>query len=192
MATSGPNLPGTGADDAAVGTVAWSSPTNIQADDATYAAASFTGDGDPLFRLTHYLKGTVFGFAIPAGATIDGVVAEIQRYRDAGGEGVDDNVVSLVVNGAVTGDNKAAVPPWPSSEAAASYGGAADGWTAGLTAALVNQANFGLVLQAKLNANDTITTTAYVDCFKITVYYTAAAGAAGVVTGVAMQPLMNF
>lgn len=40
MASQGPLSPSTVADDAAVGTVAWSSPTNAEADDASYATVT--------------------------------------------------------------------------------------------------------------------------------------------------------
>ncbi len=40
MTTSGPNFPGTGADDNTVGTVSWTTPGNITADDANYAIAA--------------------------------------------------------------------------------------------------------------------------------------------------------
>ena len=39
MADTGATLPGTGANDATVGTKAWTNPTNIQADDANAAFA---------------------------------------------------------------------------------------------------------------------------------------------------------
>lgn len=54
--------PGTLADDAAVGTVAWSNPSNAASSNDSYATASGAGG------TTHYLKATNFGFAIPAGA----------------------------------------------------------------------------------------------------------------------------
>ena len=67
MASQGPNFPGTGADDASIGALAWTSPGNILADDGNYATAT------PGFsQVTHYLEATGFAFSIPVGATING------------------------------------------------------------------------------------------------------------------------
>lgn len=145
MATQGPLGPVTAVDDATVGTVAWGTPTNVTADDASYATfdpgggasilevtiklvkggtvsgnnkstgatlggvegyVSYGGVAD-LWGLTlldtdinspnfgfvvsykefigttsHYLKCTNFGFSIPSGATINGLLLEIKALDD--------------------------------------------------------------------------------------------------------------
>jgi len=65
-----PLYPTGGSDDSAAGTISWSNPGNITADDASYATAAA--------GTSHYLKGA-FGFAIPSNATITGVMVEIKR-----------------------------------------------------------------------------------------------------------------
>ncbi len=69
--------PGTMADDATVGTWAWSNPNNAKLSDDTYANGDAVANGG----LSHYLKATNFGFAIPAGAVINGIVVEIEKNQ---------------------------------------------------------------------------------------------------------------
>jgi len=76
MPDTGAISPGTLADDAAVGAVAWTNPGNAASSDNAYAVFSTSG-----VQQSHYLKATNFGFSIPAGATIDGVAVSIERKR---------------------------------------------------------------------------------------------------------------
>src|SRR5438105_4772491 len=101
MASQGPSFPATAIDDASVGTVAWSNPTNITADDGAGAqgnAAIFGG-------LTHWLWGSNFGFTIPAGATIQGILVEWKKKATAGT--VVDNQVQIALGGTVQGSDYA-------------------------------------------------------------------------------------
>lgn len=67
------HFPATAADDNAVGTVAWTDPSNATAEDDAYAVATSAGT-------THYLKLTNFGFNVPESATVTGVkVAALRR-----------------------------------------------------------------------------------------------------------------
>jgi hypothetical protein len=178
MSSSGPNYPDSGTDDSAVGTITWTSPGNIIADDTSYASATGTSGA-----LTHYLKATDFDFAIAAGSTIDGVTVAIMRYstQDGALRYIYDNTVQLVVGGSVTGDNKAATTTkWPTSFAEASYGGAADKWGLTPTVDNVNGTDFGVVLAA--NIYGSAGATGYVDYITITVDYTASSGVSGSVT----------
>jgi hypothetical protein len=84
-------------------------------------------------------------------------------------------VVSLIIGGSVSGDNKAATSTkWPTTEADASYGGSADKWGLTPSAAQINASNFGVALSVK-NFGAT-GATASVDCIEVTVTYTEAAG----------------
>ncbi len=172
MSSSGPNSPGTGADDSAVGSFTWSSPSAIGAsDDSPSICGPVVASG-----ASHYLKATNFGFSITG--TIDGVVVEIERKR-GGATSVKDAVVKLVVGGSVVGTNKADTSTeWPTSDTYASYGGAADVWGATLTDTAVSASDFGVVLQTTFVKSGKAAPAAYVDHIRITVYYTAG-GAAG-------------
>ena len=62
---------GTQADLAGVGTITWSNPTNAASSNNSYATAAA--------GTSHYLRFSNFGFAIPTGATINGVTVGIER-----------------------------------------------------------------------------------------------------------------
>ena len=113
----------TGTDVSEVGTGIWLNPGYITADDTNYAQVTINSVA------SHYLQGSNYGFAIPANATINGIVVTIGRY-ESGTSGVNDSVVKLLKAGTVVGNNKAAaLTDWPSgSPAAAIYGSNADLW----------------------------------------------------------------
>ena len=167
MTTTGPNIAGTGADDSAVGTITWATPSNITADDGSEAAASVTASA-----ITHYLKGTNFGFSIPSGDTIDGILVEIDRRAQTASR-ITDVTVSIVKGGTVTGDNKAIGTTWPTALTYQSYGGAADLWGATWTDSDINASNFGLVISC---TNSSGTVGARVDAIRITITHTTPGG----------------
>lgn len=186
MASEGPLSPGTLVDDSAVGTVAWSDPTNAASSNDAWAVVSTTTDN----VLTHYLKVTNFGFAIPTGSTIDGITVSIERKASAAGstDFVVDEVVSLVKEGTVQGDNKKdAVTKWPLTEASKTYGSSSDLWGLTFTAAQINGSDFGLVLEARMR-RDSGTRTGSVDHITITVNYTLALSQISGSTSISLSP----
>ena len=66
-----PVYAGTGVDDSTVGTIVWTNPGNVTADDGSYAVAAA--------GTTHYVKTEAYGEAVPANATILGIVVEVNR-----------------------------------------------------------------------------------------------------------------
>lgn len=160
MASQGPLTVGTGADDAGIGTLAWNSPGNITASDSSYATASPGGAS----ATTHYLKGTNCGFSIPAGATINGILVEINRHG-SGSTAVQDNSVILTL---ASSQDKAAGGNWPTSDTRASYGGSSDLWGTSPTPTDINASTFG----AKISATVASAQTALVNDIQITVTYT--------------------
>ena len=176
MATAGPSLPGTGASG---GTgQAWVNPSNITADDATEATCTRYTPGD-----TAELQATNFGFAIPTGATIDGIEAVWERRADynSTGNNTKDKVVKLLIGGVLSGDNKAdTATRWPTSTASKTYGSSSDKW--GLTPLYsdVNASNFGVIVQGTIVGSNV----SRVDKATITITYTLA-GYSHSVTGVA-------
>ncbi len=165
---AGPAYPVTGADDASVGTHAWTSPGNITAGGA--GAAFVTGMD--VGATTHYLMGTGCVLNVPSDATINGVEVAIKRRDTDGTEQLIDNAVKLVKGGVVSGNNKAnTLTAWPASYAVRLYGGPTDLWGLALTAADVNAANFGAVLAVD---SPTDFGTPAVDEMQITVYFTPA------------------
>lgn len=163
MATQGPLPFGTIADDATVGTVAWTTPTNAAASDNSWTTAGLNS-GD----VTHYLKVTNAGFSIVGIPT--SVVLSIERNGTGAAQDVQDSTVKLVVGGSVTGPNKAVAVNWPTTtDAVATYT-----WTIptdlALTQAQVNASTFGAVLSATVIT--AVGSTARVDYLSMTVTYT--------------------
>jgi hypothetical protein len=159
--------PGTAEDDASFGSVVWSNVENVKVDDTSDATAA-TG-----FANSHYLKVTNFGFGIPAGSNIDGVIASIIRHGTVSYD-CKDVVVSLVVGGSVTGDNKGdTVNTWPVNPGQKDYGGATEKWGCTLTDSVINASNFGIVLAATGTVSWNVCSVQYM-C--LTVYYTPPAG----------------
>ena len=164
--------PGTCADDSAVGTVAWSDPDNAKVSDNVYSTAV----GTNLF-ISHYLKATNFGFTIPTGSTINGVLVEVEKKGGTVGGDFIDSTIKLVKGGTVSGDNKSVGANWLTTDTYSSYGSMIDLWGLSLTTADVNSSDFGVVLTCMSTSSNS--KTASVDHIRITVYYTEGTPSAG-------------
>lgn len=178
MSSSGPNAPGAMATEANGTSVDWSTPDEAKTSNNTYAycVQPFSS------RVSYYLNATTFGFAVPAGSTIDGIVVEIERKAKYNStyHYVDDGTVQLLVGGSRSGDNKAATAvKWPTSDAVVDYGSASDLWGLTPTVDEVNASDFGVsiaaVIRSEIGKGHT-NNTAYVDFISITVYYTEGGG----------------
>jgi hypothetical protein len=166
MLNKGPNLPGTGADDSAVGSVLWSNESEITLDNGLFAEASLNDD------ISHYLKADNFGFSIPSGVTITGIVVEwykAQLTTTRGAIAVIDNAVRIVKDGSIGSTDKSNGTAWGIGSLV-TYGGSSDLWGESWTAEDINDPTFGAVISAQLGASGS--NTAQVDYCKITVYYT--------------------
>ncbi len=157
------NSPSTVVDDASIGTLVWNTPANATASDNAYSFVSSNPGAT-----SHYLKATNYGFAIPTGATINGILVEVERKMSGPTPTIVDNEIKIVKSdGSIGTTNKSTGDTWTTSDVYASYGGQSDLWGETWTPADINNANFGAVLSV-------ITTlrTANVDHIRITVYYT--------------------
>ena len=166
--SSGATNAGAGADNAGVGTITWTNPGNVVAnDDANATVTSVPAGG-----ITHYLQATNFGFNIPSGSTIFGIQATIGKSNSGGtGNDIRDNIVSLIKGGAITGNNKAATGvDWPTSETPTTYGSSSDTWGTTWTPDEINASDFGLALSVT-NAHPSTAKNAAVDYMQITVFY---------------------
>jgi parallel beta-helix repeat protein len=157
----------TGTNVTGVGTLAWTNPGYITADDTSYATASVNQN-----VTTNYLEGTNYGFAIPSNATINGIGVTIGRYSSGtSSPRIHDVSVNLIKGGTIVGSNKAATTTdWPTTSiASTTYGSNADLWSTTWTPADINANNFGVALS--VNNTYTSSRTAYVDYIQITVTY---------------------
>lgn len=150
-------------------TFAWSNPGNVVSSNDVYAscfANSWT-------NTTEYLKATNFGFAIPDGATIIGILVEIEKRKSGSDNGQDHSVVIVKSNGSYgSTDKKITGSHWPTTDTYFSYGGSTDTWGEVWTAADINSANFGVAISADGVADASAGITFYIDHIRITVFYT--------------------
>jgi hypothetical protein len=158
------NYAGTVVDDASVGTIVWSNPTNAQEiDTGTYAAATML-----VAEVSHYLKATDFGFSIPSGATILGIQANI--YANDTATGVVDSSVKIVKGGVISGDEKAdTITSWPTATwKTTPWGGSTDLWGLSWTPTDINASNFGIAVSATPAGGNS---EARIYAFRITIFY---------------------
>lgn len=173
----GDSTAATFADDATVGTIAWTTPSNAAIVDGTSTTASAV----PLTTgISHYLKATGFGFAIPAGATIVAVSVEA-IVSAAAASAISASSVKLVKGGAISGNDRAATntTQFGTSLAIQRWGNTTDPlWGLSLTPSDVNASDFGVVFSVK-NTSGT-NRDANVDMLRVIVLYTNADGSDGV------------
>jgi hypothetical protein len=112
---------------------------------------------------------TGFGFNLPAGSTISGITAEVERAA-SNSNSIEDYDVYLLKAGAPSGNDKASTTDWTTLDSTRTYGGSTDLWGTTWTEAQVEASNFGLRLKAR-NLT-TSSRAAYVDHVEIRVYYT--------------------
>tara|TARA_R100000808_G_scaffold3310_1_gene11864 strand:- start:1370 stop:5290 length:3921 start_codon:yes stop_codon:yes gene_type:complete len=120
-----------------------------------------------------YLDVQNFGFDIPTGATINGIIVSVERKSNTGTV-KDASLRLLNASGVAAGDDKAKLlDAWPTSDASVSYGSPSDTWSISPTVAMVNDADFGVRLSVSGDVKDDV---ASVDHISMKVYYTADAG----------------
>lgn len=144
MATQGPLYPSTAANDTSVGSLPWSNPNNAKVSDGVYTlVGGFPGT-------TNYLKVTNFGFSIPSGESVLGILVEIEKLGLIG-TGITDYEVKLVKSdGTIGSTNKAdTVSAWPATDEFVQYGSNSDLWGESWAYSDINSASFGVVLSAQ-------------------------------------------
>lgn len=177
MATEGPLYAGTAASSGS-GDAAWATLDNAKIN-SDASATVYLWD----VEYSYYADLTNFGFAIPAGATINGVIAGV-RAKEETGPAMDGQVsaLQLIIAGVKTGTIKSVNTALTTTFSTVNNGGISDVWACVLTPAVVNATNFGVSVRLRnwTGADPGTLSLAYV---RLTVYYTAAAstgsGAAG-------------
>lgn len=162
-------FPETGDVDTAFGASNWSNSDRIVTSNDSYASI-FLND-----TLSVYLKGSNFGFAIPDGATINGIELGIEGYSNSP-NAYKDARVRIVKGGAIGSTDKANSAFYPTSEATVTYGSSSDLWGETWTSTNINASSFGAVLSVQCPDLDCLDLSKLVliDSFQITVYYTEA------------------
>lgn len=110
-----------------------------------------------------------FGFAIPAGATIDGIRMWIRRDTTAG-DTIRDRYVSLWDGTARVGTNQSTYPTnWSTSYEIVAYGGATDDWGGVATPEMLNDTDFGIYVSTQHYEDYAIS---YIDYIELQIDYT--------------------
>jgi len=170
-ATAGPNLAGTGGTAGSCNgttTFCWTSPGNITANDGVNAQVVLGANAS-----SNELQGTNFGFAIPAGSTINGITVEIKKQAVSGTGNPTDVDVTILKGGVATGTNlghTGAGNGWLTAGGIDTYGGSATLWGTTWTPADINATNFGVQISCTEWVG--FPATAGVDFIRITITYT--------------------
>jgi hypothetical protein len=128
-------FPGTGANNAGIGATAWTSPTNITANDNNVASCNAAAS-------SQYLVASNFSFTVPATATIKGITVKIGAAESsAGSETLNAQLQNE--SGTLFGSSKT-VSLSGTGETVYTYGSASDLWSATLTPTIVNDVDFGV------------------------------------------------
>jgi hypothetical protein len=136
MASTGNLFPGTGANNAGIGATAWTSPTNITADDGSNASCNAPAS-------SQYLVASNFNFSsIPANATIRGVTVRLEASESGAGS-VTVNAQLQDASGALFGSSKSTAVS-TTTMTVYTYGASNDLWGATLTRAIVTDPDFGV------------------------------------------------
>lgn len=186
MASQGPLYAGTAANFNDAGNVAWSSPTNVQGDTTATAATAAPGAAG---ATSQRLRATNFGFSIPSGNTITGILIEVERQANSANRGGwATNGVQVMKGGVDQASVGADTANWTTTKQIESWGGDGNLLGATLTPVDVNAIGFGASFKVIRNGN---AVTASIFRVRITVFHvtpvadaiiSGAGGGAGSVT----------
>lgn len=146
---------------------AWTNPGNAGVVDATYATATITAvDGE-----TATLRVTNFGFALPGGATIDGIIFHITWRASVAGI-MEDSLLQLVGTGVTGAGNYGGTSLLADTDTTAVFGSAISILCDPLTGADVNDASFGIDIRIGPNPAGGAANI-FIDGVRLFIYYSA-------------------
>lgn len=155
---------------AGIGTLAWGTPAFAVSSNNAYATVSLND-----LQVSNYLRCTGYGFAIPVGATINGITVRVER-RASNNNSVRDAAMRLVMDAAglpaIQGTDRSTLTNYTTADVIEAHGGAADLWGGIWTAADINSVNFGAAFASRKPGTAGGGRTVSVDHMPITVTYT--------------------
>lgn len=163
MASSGPLNPATFAS-SSFGTVDWTNSSNSSSSNNSYATADLNN------TTTYYLKATNFGFAIPVGSTIDGIVIEVERSCTNASGSMFTARAQGIKAGTIVGTNQGTGIDWSTTDTYVTYGGSTNLLGTTWTVSDINNSGFGAAIA--VTERNAVANTARIDHIRITVYYT--------------------
>lgn len=147
--------------------VNWANP--VRAETSNNSDATATLDGST----TDFLRCVDYGFTIPVGATINGIIVNVERAsnRTANG-GSRDAAMRIVQGGTIGTDDRSTATAYTTTDVVEAHGGAADLWGLAWTSADINAANFGAAFRATKPSSSGLSHTVSVDHIQIIVDFT--------------------
>lgn len=119
---------------------------------------------------TDYIIANKFGFDVPPGAIINGIVVEVER-SDAN-QNTADYSIRIIRYGVITGDEKSTGDLYPATDSYKTYGSSTDLWGEFWDPDIINDDGFGIAIAAQRINGTTDVTLGQIDNIRITVYYT--------------------
>ncbi len=113
----------------------------------------------------------IYGFTIPAGATILGIVVNVERHSSSTGNGGSSDYALFLSNGTVLGSNLATATIYTTTDVIEAHGGATNTWGNTWTVAQINSGSFGAQLRVTKLASAGPAHTVSVDHMQIVVHY---------------------
>ncbi len=152
-------------------TLTWTNLPGPVANDGSEATRSLND-----LQVSQYLLCTGYGFAIPAGSTINGITVNLERRASAASR-IRDSAMRLVMDVAgvatIQATDRATATFYPTgTNISEAHGAATDLWGGVWTAADINSPNFGAALASVKPVTWNAGITARVDHMPITVSYT--------------------
>ncbi|TNC96195.1 MAG: hypothetical protein FD121_1205 [Gallionellaceae bacterium] len=155
---------------AGIGTLPWATTANAISSNNAFSTISLN-DG----QVSNYLRCTGYGFAIPAGATITGIVVNVER-KASSTNSIRDAAMRLVkeVAGApvIQTPDRSTLTNYTTADVVEAHGGAADLWGGAWTPADINSTNFGAAVASQKPGTAGGARTVSVDHMSVTVRYT--------------------
>jgi len=165
--TAGPNTASTASNINCVSCTDWTSPGAVTSSDNSYATVPLATTYE-----SSYIKATNFGFSIPGGATIDGILVEWEVSVTDDLEPSYDIEAKIVKGGTIGSVDRSSGTAYTATDTFLIHGSVSDLWGETWTPADINSSTFGAALRS---VTYSASSNVRVDSVRITVTYTAGA-----------------
>jgi hypothetical protein len=148
------------------GNPAWANPDRAQTSNNSDASANVNDN-----QTTDALVCYDYGFAIPAGATVLGIVVNVERSTSAGGSPRRDALMVVLKAFAAAPADRSTTTNYTGGDVVEPHGGATDLWGTTWTPAEINDIGFGAGFAAQKAGATGGSETVFVDHVEIEVHY---------------------
>lgn len=146
---------------------AWNNPGNALSSNNADATVSVDGNTSEALNCSN------FGFSIPAGVTITGIVVNVERSSSSTNNGGSRDSSLFLLGGTLAGSNLATTTIYTTGDVIEAHGGVTETWGNTWTPAQINDAAFGAALRVTKPSGGGAAHTVSVDHIEITVHYSS-------------------